>query len=168
MQIDKNTVITLQYQLRRDNQEGELIEQTSDQDPLVFLFGIRQMLPEFERQLAGKVVGDDFDFIIKSADAYGEQDPEAIGKLPLETFRVNGEMATDMLVVGNVIPLRNPDGDLLYGTVLAVEDTEVELDFNHPMAGIDLHFTGTVTDIRKATPEELDHGHVHGPGGHQH
>lgn len=168
MQVAKHTVVTLQYQLRRDNQEGELIEQTPNDKPLVFLCGVGQMIPEFENQLMGKSAGSTFDFTIASQDAYGEYDPEAVGVLPLDVFRIDGEIATEMLVPGKVIPLRDPDGNLLYGTVVEVQDKDVRLNFNHPMAGINLHFSGKVDDIRMATSDEVDHGHVHGPGGHQH
>ena len=168
MQVAKNTVVTLQYQLRRDNNEGELIEQTSAESPLVFLCGIGQMIPEFETQLMGKSAGSTFDFTIASQDAYGEYDPEAVGVLPIDLFRIDGEIARDMLVEGKVIPLRDPEGNLLYGTVMEVQEKDVRLNFNHPMAGMNLHFKGTVDEIRQATADELDHGHVHGPGGHQH
>lgn len=168
MQVAKNTVVTLQYQLRRDNNEGELIEQTSNESPLVFLCGVGQMIPEFENQLIGKSTGSDFNFTIASKDAYGDYDPEAVGVLPIDVFRVDGEIATDMLVEGKVIPLRDPEGNLLYGTVMEVQEKDVRLNFNHPMAGLDLHFSGKVGEIREATSDELDHGHVHGPGGHQH
>ena len=126
------------------------------------------MIPEFERQLEGKSTGDTFAFGIKSADAYGEYDEEARIKIPIETFMVKGKLATELLQEGKTIPMRDQEGNTIYGTILAVGEKEVGMDFNHPMAGMDLYFSGKIEDIRPATPSEIDHGHVHGAGGHHH
>lgn len=88
--------------------------------------------------------------------------------LPIDTFIVNGELATDMLVVGKTIPMSDQNGRQLTGKIQSVSETEVTMDFNHPMAGQDLYFTIEVTDVREATASELSHGHVHGPGGVEH
>ena len=168
MQIDKHTVVSLHYKLQKGDAEGELIEETAGGDPLTFLYGVGQMIPEFEKQLAGKQAGEDFAFGIASTDAYGEYDPEAVGALPKSAFIIDGQLAEDMLVEGRVLPLRDPDNNLVYGTVMEVKPEEVILNFNHPMAGVDLYFTGTVETVRAATSDEIDHGHVHGPGGHHH
>lgn len=168
MQIANNTVVSLHYRLRQDNAEGELIEETFGSDPLTFLYGAGQMLPAFEEQLEGKGPGDEFDFSIQADDAYGEYDPEARASMPLSAFIIDGRLAEDMLIPGKVIPLRHPDGHLLYATVEEVGEEEVLMDFNHPMAGVDLHFTGQVESVREATDSEIDHGHAHGPDGHDH
>lgn len=168
MVIDKNKVVTLHYKLQEENAEGSLIEETHGKDPLVFLYGVGQMIPEFERQLAGKKEGDSFSFGIKSGDAYGDYDPQAIVTIPKNSFVIDGELAADLLQAGKVIPMRDGDGNQLLGTVKEVRGDEVLMDFNHPMAGVDLYFTGNIEDIREATSSEIEHGHVHGPGGHQH
>lgn len=168
MVIDKNMVVSLHYRLTEGELLGELVEETFGGQPLVFLYGVGQMIPEFERQLAGKAVGDNFAFGIKSSEAYGEHDPDAVVLLPMETFAVDGQVDEEMLQLGNVIPMSDDQGNRLNGTVRQVSEEGVILDFNHPMAGIDLYFTGTIESLREATESELEHGHVHGPGGHHH
>ncbi len=168
MTITKNTVVSVHYRLQEDNATGELVEETFGSDPLVFLFGAGQMIPEFERQLEGKKIGDNFSFGIKSAEAYGEFNPEAVVMLPTETFVVDGKLAEDLLVPGNMIPMSDGRGNRMNGVVQEVSEEGVTLDFNHPMAGQDLFFTVQVEAIRDASEEEISHGHVHGPGGHHH
>lgn len=168
MKIGKHSVVTLHYKLQEDNASGDLIEETTGGEPLVFLQGVGQMIPEFERQLEGKSAGDSFAFGIKSADAYGEYSDDAKLSIPIDTFIVDGELANDLLEEGRTIPMRDQEGNMIYGTVLEVGDKEVAMDFNHPMAGVDLFFSGKIEDIRAATPSEIDHGHVHGAGGHHH
>ncbi len=168
MKIDKHTVVTLHYKLQEKDADGDMVEQTFGSDPLVFLYGAGAMIPKFEAELSGKKAGDGFAFGIESAEAYGEYDPEAIAPIPKEAFVVDGELAEDILQVGRVIPMRDPDGNQLIGTILEIGDTEVQMNFNHPMAGVDLYFTGQIEEVRAATAEEIEHGHVHGPGGVSH
>lgn len=168
MIIDQNTVVSLHYKLQEDNAEGELIEETHGGDPLTFLFGVGQMIPEFEANLEGKSAGDEFAFGILHTDAYGPYDDDAVAALPLSVFMFEGELDTEMLQPGRTIPLRDEEGRLLYGTVEEIRENEVVMDFNHPMAGLDLYFTGRIESVREATQEEIDHNHVHGAGGHEH
>lgn len=168
MQIDQHKVVTLHYRLQEDNAEGELIETTFDAEPLVFLYGVGQMIPEFERQLEGKQAGDEISFGIIAAEAYGEADPEAYVEIPLSVFMIDGELAEDILEIGNRVPMSDEDGNQLLGTVLAVKEDAVLMDFNHPMAGQDLFFNVRIESVRPATETEIAHGHVHGPGGHHH
>lgn len=168
MQIKKDTVVSLSYVLKRDNAEGEIIEETREGDPLVFLYGNGQMLPKFEENLSTLSIGDKFEFTLASEDAYGELDQDAIIDLDKNIFMVDGKVDNDLLTVGNVIPMRDDQGHMLQGTVVSVSNDSVRMDFNHPMAGNVLHFTGKVLEVRDATTEELSHGHAHGPGGHHH
>ncbi len=168
MVIEQNTVVSLHYRLTESTVTGELVEETFGSEPLVFLFGAGQMIPEFERQLAGKAAGDQFAFGIKSDEAYGPHDPNAVVPLPMSTFEVDGEVDAEMLEIGTVIPMSDDQGNRLNGIVKEVNSEEVVIDFNHPMAGTDLYFTGTIESLRAATAEEVEHGHVHGPGGHHH
>lgn len=168
MVIEKNVVVSLHYRLTEGDVQGELVEETFGSQPLVFLYGAGQMIPEFERQLSGKAVGDNFSFGINSEDAYGEQDPDAIVLLPIETFEYEGKIDEDMLKPGNIIPMSDDQGNRLNGMVREVTPDGVIIDFNHPMAGVNLYFTGTIESLRPATETELAHGHVHGPGGHDH
>lgn len=168
MTINKNKVVTLHYKLQEGDATGELVEETFGSEPLVFLYGIGQMIPEFENQLAGKKTGDAFSFGINSEDAYGTYDPDAVVSIPKDTFVVDGKLDENLLQEGKVIPMRDPDGNQLLGTVMEIQDEEVVMDFNHPMAGVDLYFTVSIEDVREATQSEIEHGHVHGPGGHHH
>lgn len=168
MVIMKNKAVTISYVLR--NSAGTLIEKTTPETPLAFLFGVGGMLPDFEAHLLGMEEKQTFDFHIKSDRAYGEIDKSAIIDLPIETFVFDGKLATDMLVVGKMIPMRNDQNQLIHGRIVEVKeaDGKVIMDFNHPLAGVDLHFTGEILEVRNATAEETAHGHVHGPGGHHH
>ena len=168
MVIDKNLVVSLHYRLTHNDVLGELVEETFGKQPLIFLYGVGQMIPEFERQIAGKSIGDNFAFGIKSGDAYGDHDPDAVVLLPLETFEMDGQIDEDMLKIGNVIPMSDDEGSRLNGVVSEITPEGVVIDFNHPMAGVNLFFTVTVESLRDATETELEHGHVHGPGGHHH
>ncbi len=168
MQITKNTVVSLSYVLKRDNAKGEIIEETKAGDPLVFLYGNGQMLPKFEDHLSTLKKDDTFEFTLTSADAYGEMDQDAIIDLDKSIFVVDGKTDDEMLAIGNVIPMRDDQGHMLQGIVVSVSNDSVRMDFNHPMAGNTLHFTGKVIEVREATAEELSHGHAHGAGGHHH
>lgn len=168
MQITKNTIVSLSYVLKRDDAKGEIIEETKAADPLVFLYGNGQMLPKFEEHLSTLVAGDHFEFTLSSEEAYGEMDQDAIIDLDKSIFEVDGKIDTEMLAIGNVIPMRDDQGHMLQGIVVSVGADLVRMDFNHPMAGNVLHFAGKVIDVRAATAEELSHGHAHGAGGHHH
>jgi FKBP-type peptidyl-prolyl cis-trans isomerase SlyD len=164
MTISQNKVVTLTYELRLNDANGEFVEKTEAENPLVFLLGAGQMIPDFENNISGMTVGDDFAFGITADKAYGEIDAEAVVNIPREIFAE----AEDMLIVGQIIPMRNDQGHMLQGLVHEVTEKEVVMDFNHPMAGKNLYFTGSIEELRDATSEELEHGHVHGQGGHEH
>mgnify|MGYP006307791879 CR=1 FL=1 len=168
MQIDKNTVVTLHYKLQQGDDEGELIEQTFDSEPLVFLYGAGNMIPDFETNLSGKGPGDKVSFEIGHQEAYGAYNPDAVVTVPIDTFMVNGELAKELLEVGRRIPMSDQHGNQLNGTIQEVKKDSVVMDFNHPLAGVDLHFDVEIKDVREATESEMQHGHVHGEGGHQH
>lgn len=168
MSISKNKVVSLTYELREDNATGDLIEVVNAGQPFVFLYGAGGLLPEFESNLAGKLVGSLFEFQIEAANAYGEFDESALEYVPKDIFMIDGQLADDLLVVDKVINLRDQSGQLIRARVAEVGEAEVLLDFNHPLAGVNLHFKGEILDIRDASQEEIEHGHVHGAGGHHH
>ena len=168
MIIDKHAVVSLHYKLQEDNESGDLIEETTGGKPLVFLFGVGQMLPSFEENLEGKKAGDKFAFRLESQNAYGPYEPESVVPVPKTIFMVDGKLKEELLVVGNTIPLQDQAGRQLVGKVVEVHEEQVILDFNHPMAGVNLYFSGHIESLRAATESEIEHGHVHGPGGHEH
>ncbi|MFT7034226.1 MAG: FKBP-type peptidyl-prolyl cis-trans isomerase SlyD [Cyclobacteriaceae bacterium] len=167
MVIESNKVVTITYKLQESNKEGEIVQEVLEKEPFVFLFGTEQVLPGFESNLQGKTTGNDFSFEIKSDDSYGPIDEEAIVTLPINIFMVEGKLA-EMVKIGEFLPMNDQEGNEMQGLVLEIGDETIKMDFNHPMAGLDLFFTGKVLDVREANPEELDHGHVHGPEGHHH
>ncbi|RRN77744.1 peptidylprolyl isomerase, partial [Pseudoxanthomonas sp. SGD-10] len=104
-------------------------------------------------------------FSLAAADAYGEYDEAAVANLPKEMFTQQGGGLPE---VGAILPLQDNQGNQFQGRVVSIVEDAVLVDLNHPMAGHELHFNGTIQEVRPATEEELDHGHVHGPGGHHH
>jgi FKBP-type peptidyl-prolyl cis-trans isomerase SlyD len=135
---------------------------------MYFIQGISGLPEGFENQIEGLVVGDTFDFTVGAEDGYGEYDPEAIVELPREVFQMEDVDQNELLKVGNVIPMTNEDGERMHGQVMEVKDDVVVMNFNHPLAGKEMHFEGQILTIRPATAEEISHGHVHGEGGVHH
>ena len=170
MNISEDKAVSVNYQLsgKKNNQNEELIEQTSPEHPFVFLFGFGGVLPQFEENLAGKKQGDKFDFTIDAENGYGQYEKDYVIKLQRSVFEVDGKFDEARVKVGSDIEMSDADGNPLMGRVMSVSPEAVEMDFNHPLAGYQLHFTGEVLEVREATQEELDHGHVHGPHGHHH
>ena len=161
MTISNDKVVTLVYQLRVDNKEGDIVETVEKEKPFVFLYGAGLMLPKFEENLNGLKAGDDFEFTLKCEDAYGLATEEAVMELPKNIFEVEGKIEDGLLAEGNVIPMQNNEGNKFNGVVVEVKDETVTMDFNHPLAGDDLHFTGNIIEVRDASKEEIEHGHVH-------
>ncbi|MFW5700580.1 MAG: FKBP-type peptidyl-prolyl cis-trans isomerase [Cyclobacteriaceae bacterium] len=165
MKIANETVASLTYSLEVD---GQLIEETGKDNPLVFLVGAGSMIPGFERQLLGKEPGEGYEMTVNPSEGYGDVDPKAIIDLKKDIFVIEGEVQEELLQEGKVVPMQDQNGNPLQGIVREVHDDTVKMDFNHQLAGKTLHFKGEILDVRKATSEEISHGHAHGPGGHQH
>lgn len=168
MNIGNNTVVLCHYTLREGTASGQLIESTEGGEPLGYIHGIGMMIPLFEKNLEGKQAGDEFAFGIPAADAYGEYDEEAVSEIPKEAFNLGDMNPDDIFVEGEILPLQDENGNAMQGLIAEVTPTTVKIDFNHPMAGVNLYFTGQIDSVRNATAEELAHGHVHGVGGHNH
>lgn len=168
MKIGKNAVVSVNYNLSLKG-TGEQVEQTSKEQPFVFLFGAGNLLPDFENNLANKQVGDSFDFFIDAANGYGLRDEQHVVMIPIEAFQgEDGKLDEENVKVGVTLPMVDNEGNRLYGQVLEINAEHVKMDFNHPLAGADLHFKGEVLEVREATADEIAHGHVHGPHGHHH
>lgn len=157
MKITANSVPSLSYELEVD---GETVDKASSEEPLKFIFGQGQLIPEFETNIEGKVPGDVFDFIIKAENGYGEFNDQAIVDLPMSTFEVDGKVDDKMIQVGATLPMQDQEGNPLHGIIKEVNETTVKMDFNHPLAGKDLHFSGKVEEVREATSEELTQGNI--------
>ena len=160
MQATHQKVVALDYTLKDD--EGSVIDE-SQGDGFAYLHGYQNIIPGLEQALEGKTVGDEFDVTISPADGYGEFDAGKIQEVPKEAFPDDTE-----ILPGMQFHAQSPEGQMIYATVTKVEDNTVTIDANHSLAGKTLHFKVKVTDIRDASAEELEHGHVHGPDGHHH
>jgi FKBP-type peptidyl-prolyl cis-trans isomerase SlyD len=170
MTISEDKVVSVNYKLyvNKDGAPEELAEETTPEHPFVFLCGYGGVIPGFETQLMGKKQGDKFDFHITSADGYGLHDKDYVVKIHRKNFEIDGKFDDERVKVGRDLEMSDAEGNPLVGRVTEISDESVEMDFNHPLAGFELHFTGEVTGVREATKEELTHGHAHGPGGHHH
>lgn len=158
--VQNNVVVSMEYTLHVD---GEKIDSSEGQDPLQFLVGYGNIISGLEREMMGMKVGESRDVVIQPADAYGEFDEEAFMDVP------RGEFPSDMpLEEGLELTVRDDSGRSRYARVDAIEGESVTLNFNHPLAGDELHFNVKVIGLREPTSEELDHGHVHQAGGHHH
>jgi FKBP-type peptidyl-prolyl cis-trans isomerase SlyD len=170
MKIEKNKVVSVTYELSTIDPTGKnvLIENAGKDHPMVFLFGHSGLPEKFEAELDGLNVGDKFKFVLESDEAYGDFENEAVVRLPLDIFKVEGKFNVEDFPVGKMVPMSDPEGNIMQGKVVEVTDKDIQMDFNHPLAGMPLHFTGSVMDVRDASSDEISHGHVHGEGGHHH
>jgi len=148
-------MVTLTYDLRVDDENGEIIEQATEEKPLEFLYGAGVMLPKFESHLAGLQEGQPFRIKLHKNDAYGEVNHEAIVELPKHVFLVEGKFDEELIKVGNTVPMMSSNGQRLNGLVLDVNSENVKMDFNHPLAGEDLFFAGKIIGVRQASDEEV-------------
>ncbi len=163
----QNKVVVVSYNLFRDTAEGEMIESTEGKDPLAFLTGLGQMIPEFEANVQDLAEGDTFSFGIKSENAYGTRSEEAIIELAQDMFMKDEKLVPEV-AVGNVLPLQDQNGNVIPGKIVSINTETITVDVNHLLADQDLYFTGTVIESRPATEEEIEHKHAHGAHGHQH
>ncbi len=161
MIIENNKVVALKYELRINSKDGRLVEKVENERPLEFIYGIGNMLKDFESNIGGLKQGDSFDFSINADNAYGQINDEMIVELPKDIFKVDGRIDEKLLVLDNVVPMRDQQGNHLNGKIVEILEEQVRMDFNHPLAGDDLFFTGEILNIREATETELSHGHLH-------
>lgn len=146
MKISPNSIVAISYTLT-DNATGKAIEKTPDDKIMKFKFGIGELLSDFEKNLIGLKNNDSFDFVIISNDAYGPVDPYAIFDIPKDTFEVDGIVNDKMLSIGNKIPMTDNEGNKHVGLITLVMENAVTMDFNHPLAGVDLRFQGKVLEV---------------------
>lgn len=160
MQIGKNRVVTLNYTLR--DERGTVIDTSTGRAPLAYLHGKGNIIPGLEEALDGKGAGDKLDVTVAPDRAYGLRDERLVQIVPRARF---GEV--EGLQPGMQVRANGPQGPRLV-TVVRIDPDFVTVDGNHPLAGRTLHFSVEVAEVRKATHEEVSHGHVHGPHGHHH
>lgn len=170
MKVEKNNVVALIYSLRIPDTDGEtdVVEVVTEEDPMYFIQGISGLPEGFETQIEGLAAGDTFEFVVAPEEGYGEFDEEAIVELPKAVFQMEDVDQEELLQIGNIIPMTNEDGERMHGQVVEIKEDLVVMNFNHPLAGKEMHFSGQILSVRPATPEEISHGHVHGTGGVHH
>ncbi len=159
MKVADKKVVQLHYTLK--NKAGELLDSSEGQEPLAYLHGLGNIVEGLEKALTGKQAGDKLEVNVEAAEAYGEYDESLVQPVPRSEFgdhpvEVGSQFHADTAIGPRIV------------TVTAIEGDDVVIDANHALAGEDLNFNVEVVDVRDATEEELDHGHVHGPGGHEH
>lgn len=161
MSLELNKVVTFNYTLK--DEEGIVLDSTANKDPLTFISGTSQVLPRLEEALGEMLIGGKKNVKINAAEAYGEYDDKAVQSIKKEQFPSDAKVEVGVRYVAN-----SPEGGQMPFVIKEIKEKDVTVDFNHPLAGKDLEFDVELVDIRDATAEEIQHGHVHGPGGHTH
>ena len=156
MKITKDKVASIHYTLR--DKDGNILDTSSGREPLTYLQGAGNLIRGMEDGLEGKVKGDKFHLTIAPENGYGVKDSSLVQKVPRSAF------GTQKIEKG--MQFQTNQGHVVTVTETGLEN--ITVDANHPLAGVELHFDVEVTDIRDASAEEIQHGHVHGPGGHHH
>jgi len=159
LKVNDGHVVSMEYTLKVD---GEIADTSKGREPLEFVHGAGNIISGLEREMKGMAVGESKDVVVAAADGYGEEDEKAFMDVPREQFPKEIPMK-----IGTEIQVQNQEGQPMYARITTVGDKSVRLDFNHPLAGKELHFSVKVVGLRDATDEEKEHGHVHGPG-HSH
>ncbi len=161
MSVEMNKVITFNYTLKDD--AGTVLDSSESKEPLSFLSGSNTILPKLEETLRGMIIGSKKNVKLSAEDAYGDYKEEAVQNVKKDQFPKEAQ-----LTVGASYMANSPDGRQMPFVITEVKEDDITVDFNHPLAGKDLEFDVELVDVRDATPEEMQHGHVHGPGGHHH
>ena len=160
MKIGKDLVATIDYTLTND--DGEILDSSDGGDPLAYVHGNGNLVPGLEDELVGKEPGDSVKAVISPEDGYGTYSEELVFTVEKDRFDDPKELEVGMVFQAEI------SGDTKICTIDEMSGENVKVNANHPLAGITLHFDVTVRSVREATAEELEHGHVHGDGGHHH
>lgn len=156
--IEDNVVVSMEYSLKID--KGREVSRADSTEPLEYIHGLGQIIPGLEKELSGMKIGDEKEVSLNPANGYGERRQEEIAEVSRESFPPHFEMT-----LGKAVSVQDREtGEELIGYITEIQSETVELDFNHPLAGKDLHFSIKILDLRPAGKEELAHGHVHGAG----
>ena len=160
MNIEKDSVVTMHYALKND--KGEDLGSSQGHEPMAYIHGHDNLVPGLEKELTSKKTGDKISAVVSPEEGYGVRKEDGIKKIDKDRFEGDEEISVGMQIQIDM------EGELSVATVTDIGKKEITLDLNHPLAGVTLHFEIEIIDVRDATEEELSHGHVHGPGGHQH
>lgn len=161
MKIARDSVVSIDYTVT--DTEGTVLDSSEGQEPMTYIHGRGQIVDGLEHGLEGRIAGESFKVAVPPEQAYGDRDPQRIMRVPVN------ELPKGMMPQpGMQIFAESPEGETMPLWITEVGDQEVTLDANHPLSGMLLNFAVVVRDVRVASAEELEHGHVHGPGGHHH
>ena len=154
---NQNKYISVMYKLYTDGQDGkaELIEETAEGDPFIFVSALGMTLDAFEAQIVPLKAGEEFDFTLVPDDAYGDYDEAGKQALPRNVFEINGKLDSRFIFEGAVVPLTSADGARFNGTIVEIGEESITVDLNHPLAGKSLNFKGKVVETREATNDEI-------------
>lgn len=153
LMIGKNSVVSIHYTLK--DEDGQVMDSSEGREPLSYLHGANNLIPGLEKELEGKSAGQTFTATVSPEEAYGEANPELVQTIGRDMFQ-----GVDKVEPGMAFTAQGPQGQQQI-VVTEVDGDDVTIDANHPMAGKTLHFDVEVTDVRDATEEEKEHGHVH-------
>ncbi len=156
MIIENERVVTIAFTLT--NEKGEVLETTEGQPPYMYIQGNGELLPAFEEKLIGHTKGDTFQVVLPVEQGFGERVEEL-----MQTYS-RAEFGEEEIEEGLEVPIQFEDGSTTLMTITRIDGDDVHCDMNHPLAGMELHFDVKIDDIREATAEELEHGHVHSDG----
>ncbi|PMR69898.1 FKBP-type peptidyl-prolyl cis-trans isomerase [Halomonas heilongjiangensis] len=160
MQIAQNSVVAFHYTLTND--AGEVLDSSEGREPLTYLHGAGNIIPGLEKELEGRAAGDKLTATVQPAEGYGEQQPQLVQEVPRDAFQ-----GVESVEPGMQFQAQTQGGPLMV-TVTKVEGDTVTVDGNHPLAGQILNFDVEIAEVREASQEEIEHGHVHGAGGVEH
>jgi len=158
MKIEEKKVVVMTYELEV---EGKIVDKAGEKQPLDYIQGTSMLIPKLEKTVEGKSEGETFECTVSPEEGYGEYDLKKVFDIPKESFMINGEIRDDLLEIGRFIPMLNSAGEVCQGMIVEIKEKDVTMDFNPPMAGKTLHFTGKILEVRDATEKELTEG-LHG------
>ena len=161
MTIAQHKVVSIHYRVV-DSDNNEEIDSSANGEPMTYLHGASNIIPGLEQALEGKAVGDELEVTVEPAEAYGERSEDRVQQVPMAAFQGMEKVEPGMAVTAQT------DQGSINLVITEVEGDQVTVDANHPLAGKSLRFNVTVESVRDASEEEVAHGHVHGPGGHEH
>lgn len=154
MKIQNDCVVAIHYTLTNTN--GDVLDSSQGRPPLRYLHGYGNIIPGLENALLGRQMGEALNVTVEPAEGYGEHNPDMVQEVPRAAFQ-----GVDHIEVGMQFHAQAPDGNAMSVTVVAVSPETVTVDANHELAGERLFFAVSIEEVRTATPEEIDHGHVH-------
>jgi len=160
MQVAEKKAVTIHYTLT--NKAGDVVDSSRDGEPLPYIHGIGALVPGLESELEGKSAGDNVAVTVQPEEGYGHKVPELIQSVAREVFQFDGDIEVGMRFQAET------DHGIELVEVISVDDETVTVDANHPLAGETLNFDVDVVEVRDATDEEVEHGHIHSEGGCQH